>query len=88
MAEKWNLRRWKQLKDLEKLLYECVSINNGSGAIERIQRIGKAAGKLNGHRMSFTVKHFIRFLNEQAETELRKKRQDTISEVGESPDAE
>lgn len=58
--ERWPKDRWDELKELESMLYELGSINNGSGAIERLQSCIAIAKKLtrtdyHAHRESFMM---------------------------------
>lgn len=61
----WPLHRRKQLETLLRLLNECTSLNTGNQVIERMQRIIKAADKLNktvygGSARRMSLPHFLR----------------------------
>lgn len=62
--EPWSIRRWKQLKDLERLLMDCESLNAGNGILQRIERLIKGAEKLR--RWGDDSQSFWNFLQEQA----------------------
>ncbi len=77
--EQWSVKRWKQLKAMERILWECQSLNSGNGIIERIQFLVAESKKLtdgNPVRENYkdTDRAFIHFLDEQAVEGYKSKR--------------
>lgn len=62
----WTDDRIAELKQLRSLLSECGSLNNGSGVIQRMERIIELAKILTETGEDFTRVDFMRFLTERA----------------------
>jgi len=78
---KWTDERALQLEDLESLIRECVTMNNGSGIIERLQRIEDLSCKLSKADLVAGHNSFMGFLREIAVTERTNARAEMIRET-------
>lgn len=63
---KWTKRRWKQLRDLDRLLTDCERIDSANNVTERLKRIVRAAAALRKCNLKARQSSFMLFLEDIA----------------------
>lgn len=75
--QKWTVRRWRELKQLERLLMECEKIDSANNTIDRLKRLITEAKKLRREGFRRGSPSFLRFLEEQAASDIRPRKPKT-----------